>query len=204
MADFPYTSVASKLKAFLEKIPDTGVPGKLTQKELAARGFKSTNDRSLISVLKALGLIGSDGAPTKRWQAYRDRSTNRALLAQLVRDAYADLFAVYPDAHQRPDADLKNFMSSKTKSGERAILYMVQTFKAIAGLADFDAGPVPATIPEGGAEGGTAVPPHLRMELAPQIHINLQVHLTDMDDERKIDAVFRSMAEHIFGREREG
>ncbi|MDL1891244.1 hypothetical protein FBQ96_17035 [Nitrospirales bacterium NOB] len=204
MADFPYTSVAGKLKTFLDKIPETGVPAKLTQQELAARGFKSTNDRTILSVLKALALVGTEGSPTAHWQSYRDRSTNRALLAQLIRTAYADLFAVYPDADRKSDADIRNFMSSKTKAGERAILYMVQTFKALAGMADFGAAPVEVASQEAGPSGANVAQRHVPSKGGmPQVHVNLQIHLTDMDDEKKIDAVFRSMAEHIFGKERE-
>src|SRR4051812_11061390 len=100
MADFPYTTVAGRLRAFLEKIPDTGRPDRITQKELEARGFKTKNDRTLIPVLKTLKLLSNDGTTTENWQLFRNRGQNRALLAQLVREAYAELFRVYPDAHQ--------------------------------------------------------------------------------------------------------
>jgi hypothetical protein len=138
MSDLSYTVVPTKLKQFLEKIPDTGVPAKLTSQELVARGFKSSNDRSIVPVLKAIGMVDGSSVPTSNWAAYRDRKNNRRLMGQLIRSAYGSLYDVYPDAHVRSDEDLRNLMATKTRSGERVVTAMLGTFRALSSMADFE------------------------------------------------------------------
>ena len=98
MSEYPYAHVSSKLKDFIDKIPGTGIPEKVTYNELTARGFKSTNDRTILGVLKHLHFVDAEGIPTENWNLYRNRSSNKALLGALIRSAYSELFAMYPEA----------------------------------------------------------------------------------------------------------
>jgi hypothetical protein len=52
MADFPYSPHAAKLKQFLDHVQKAGVPEKVTIKYLEKVGFKSTNDRYILGILK--------------------------------------------------------------------------------------------------------------------------------------------------------
>jgi uncharacterized protein DUF5343 len=61
MADFPYTTVPGKIKDVLAKIRDVGVPPKVHVRWLKSVGFTSSNDATLIGVLKYVGLIDSGG-----------------------------------------------------------------------------------------------------------------------------------------------
>lgn len=133
-----YTQVSAKLREFISGIPSWGVPQKITHQELAALGFKSSNDRTILGVLKALDIVGPDGRPTEQWQGLRDREGAKTLLALLIRQAYSELYTVYPNAHAISDTQLKNFFSSRSKSGERAVQMAIATFKALVSLADFD------------------------------------------------------------------
>lgn len=206
MAEFPYTVVPAKLKAFLDQIPSTGVPDKLVVKELEARGYKSSNDRGILKVVRELGLVDEAGVPTEKWTQYRDRSRNRILLATTLRSAYPDLFATYPDAHERPEVDIRNFMSSKTRCSEGTVQHMVATFRMLCGLADFRA---PATNDASGtadraADDDRLLPVDVKTggrTAARQIQVNLQIHIPDTADEKKIDSIFRSIARHLFGTE---
>src|SRR5579871_6222208 len=114
MLDITYTTVPNRLKSFLERMTTDGVPQKLTTKTLEERGFRSSNDRSLIRVIKALGFADDSGTPTANWRLYKDRQTNRTLLAGLLRATYSDLFQTYPDAQNRTDKELENYMGSRT------------------------------------------------------------------------------------------
>ncbi len=204
MAEFTYTTVPAKLKSFIDRIPDTGVPGKVTQQELSSRGFKSTNDRTIIPVLKFIGLVGAEGTPTENWQAYRNKGTNKALIAELIRRAYSDLYQTYPDAHLRSDADIRNFIGGKSKAGERALQYMVTTFKTLAQMGDFGAEPPEVAADEVvGKVGSTSLKVAQPRTQTAQVHINLQIHLPDTDDGDRIDRIFKSMATYIFDRKLE-
>jgi len=57
MPEYAYTTVTGKIKPLLEKIRTVGVPPKVTEAWLKSLGFKSTNDRTLIGVLKFIGVI---------------------------------------------------------------------------------------------------------------------------------------------------
>jgi hypothetical protein len=48
-AEFPYITNPANLRKFLEKIRTLGVPDKVSIAYLASLGFKSTNDRPIIS-----------------------------------------------------------------------------------------------------------------------------------------------------------
>ncbi len=52
MGDFVYTTVPGKIKPLLTKIRDVGIPAKVGSEWLKVIGYTSSNDRSLIGVLK--------------------------------------------------------------------------------------------------------------------------------------------------------
>jgi hypothetical protein len=204
MAEVTYTTAPAKLRHLIEKIPDTGVPTRVTIKELEARGFRSSNDRSIIPVLRAINLITPDGVPTDAWQQFRNRAQSKAVMARLVRDAYRDLFDMYPDAHARSETDIRNFMVSRTRAGERAVQYMVATFKTLASLADFGSEQAPYDPPTEEPLPSSRVTVKSNrghVDVSPQIHVNLQIQIPETANAEMIDTIFRSMATNIFGRE---
>ena len=68
VASYPYTQVPGKLRQLLDKIRQIGVPPKATTQWLKTVGFKSSNDATMLSVLKFIGFADpSSGAPTSRW-----------------------------------------------------------------------------------------------------------------------------------------
>jgi hypothetical protein len=73
------------VREFLQKIQAVGVPSKVTVKYLESIGFKSKNDRYLISILKAIGFVDDSGTPTDFWRAYRNKAEAPAVLAAAVR-----------------------------------------------------------------------------------------------------------------------
>jgi Family of unknown function (DUF5343) len=52
MAEFPYTTVPGKLKPLFKKMREVGVPQKATFQWLKSIGFTSSNDATLLGVLK--------------------------------------------------------------------------------------------------------------------------------------------------------
>src|SRR5689334_9666120 len=136
MAEFIYTTVPGKIKPLLNKIRDVGVPSKVTVQWLRSVGFTSSNDASLLGVLKFIGFIDSSGVPTAKWNQYRG-AHSRSVLGEALRAGYADLFAVYPDANSRPQVDLEHVFTTSSSGGKQVIGKTVSTFKALAEEADF-------------------------------------------------------------------
>lgn len=136
---FPYTPNPNNIRRFLELIQSAGVPSKLTQTYLESVGFRSKNDRYLVSVLKQIRFADDTGVPTDRWRQFRDKTRGPVTLAQCLKECYGSLFEAYPDAHLRDPETIHNFMSANTDAAEVTVDRMVATFRAMAAMASFDA-----------------------------------------------------------------
>src|SRR5260370_11941323 len=121
MAEFPYSPHPTRIKPFLEHVQSAGVPDKVTLRYLEKVGFTSKNDRYLMTILKFLGFLDSNGTPTRLWQAYRNRSSGRTTLANALRQAYSDLFQTYPDANRKDNEGVRNLFSAHNKGRESTL-----------------------------------------------------------------------------------
>lgn len=109
MAEFPYSPAPARIKAFFPKIQQVGMPPQVTGEWLASVGFKSTNDRYLIPILKSIGFLDADGVTTDKWKDYRRKQVGPSVLAAAVRTTYQDLFTVYNDAYAKDDEALRDY-----------------------------------------------------------------------------------------------
>ena len=89
-----YLISAKNLAKFLEAVRHAQAPEKLTLKFIEELGFTSTNDRLFVPLLKAMKFVDEAGKPTARFHAFLDDTRWKEVLAEGVRDAYADLFRV--------------------------------------------------------------------------------------------------------------
>jgi len=215
--EFPYSLTPNRLKSFIEQIPRMGIPMKVTTRTLPAMGFKSTNDRTLVVILKSLNLVDDTGVPTPDWQKMRSQDQMRLVLATRIREAYAPLFQLYPDAHERSEVEVRDFIRAHTKSGDRVVTAMVTTFRMLCSLADFSSAPESTNekshssnfTPSGHGGSSPYVPQNqgstrigdVPLYTASNITINLQIQLPEVVDYEYVDAIFESMARHILGRE---
>lgn len=205
MAEYVYTTVPGKIKSLLSKIKDVGIPDTATQAWLKSIGFGSTNDRSLLNVLRVVGLVDENKKPTEAWRQFRG-SSGAKVLARGILEGYRDLYKVYSDAHNRPNADLESVISTATTAGKQAIGKAVATFKALAAEADFNGageepsadesstGPMHAPVSTGPTKAGPARP-----NSGPSLHIDMQVHISPDATPQQIDQIFASMAKHLYG-----
>lgn len=208
MADYVYTTVPGKLRTLLAKIREVGVPSKVTKAWLKSIGFTSSNDASLIGVIKYIGFAeSSSGVPTEKWSQFRG-ARSKKVLGDAVQQAYADLFSVYTDAYQRSRAELENVFSTSSKGGKEVIGKLVSTFKALADEAEF-------TPPErqtdlqvsSGPLHSPVVPQNSAIQTGastscsgPSVHIDVQVHISPEAGPDQIEQIFASMAKHLFGK----
>lgn len=203
MATYPYLNVPTKLKQFFGHIQGAGVPKSVTTKYLEQVGYKSKQDRSIITVLKAIGFLDSSGAPTSYWQHYRNKGEAPAILAKAIKEAYADLFSVYPDAHRKDTEALRNYFSTHTKVGDQALQRIVSTFQALCELADF-AAEAPSTAGEPVARPASA--PAAAAATVAQvstkrdgitINVNIELGLPQAEDPKIYDNFFAALKKHI-------
>lgn len=202
MSTYPSTQNTGNLIKFIKEIPERGVPEKLTIKQLRALGFSSSNDNAIISVLKFIQILDHSGVPAKDYQALRNRDTAPSVLGQKIKEAYADLFRLYPNANSESFDNLNNFFTQHTKGGAATIKNITKTFQTLCGLAKFE-DEIKISIPEGNPNSvcpsKSSAPPSLNKSIDTKIHFNIQVHLPGDQSPEVYDSIFKSLGKYVLG-----
>jgi len=208
-----YMMSANHVPDILEAIQQAGVPPRFTQEFLKSLGFASSNDRSVIGVLKSLGFLDQSGAPTARYRAYRNRAEAPYILADAIREAYSDVFLANQNAQTLPADRVKGILATRVDKGDAVLKKMATTFRALASAAKWDRTPgetgaaAPATEDTGDVDSATELvdasgrePLQVVSERAPaplQYHYNIQIHLPSTKDVSVYNAIFKSLREHL-------
>jgi Family of unknown function (DUF5343) len=204
-----YLITTKNLDAFLNALRTAKAPERFTIKFLNQLDFASSNDRLFLGVMKGLGFIDESGVPSKRYYAFLDQSESGRVLAEAVREAYEDLFAVNKKAHDLSVDEVRNKLKTLTQGqkSEKVISLMANTFKALASLADWsspaavsppptpESRPAPAPIPV--ADSGHDHSPRSKGDKPLQLHYDIHVHLPESRDPAVFDAIFEAMRKHL-------
>jgi uncharacterized protein DUF5343 len=134
-----YFTSFKNVDAIFAAIKAAQAPPRFTQRFLEGLGFQNSNDRLFINVLKAIGFLNDTGEPQRRYHEYLDLSQSETVLAEAIRDAYADLFRVNNHAENMSTQDVKNKMKtlSEGQYTDRVLTQMAGTFKVLCKNADF-------------------------------------------------------------------
>jgi len=134
-----YLTSVKNLEGILNAIRSAQAPYKFTRAFLETLGFKTNADRLIISVLKTLGFLDEGGRPTQQYFEYLDRTQSELVMADGVRDAYADLFKINIKANEMSKQDVisKLKMLSQGKISESVLTKMAMTFTALVKQGDF-------------------------------------------------------------------
>lgn len=204
-----YLITTKNLEGFLNAIKSAKAPERFTNIFLNQLDYSSSNDRLFIRVLKGLGFLEETGVPTKRYYEFLDQGQSGRVLAQAIREAYADLFAVNMKAHEMTVEEVRNKLRTLTQGqkSDNVLGLMANTFKALSDLADWEAAQVqPQEEPR---EERTDQQPGKRELPAPevareplvgkalQLHYNIQIHLPESRDPAVFDAIFQALRKHL-------
>ena len=213
MIDYPYIKTTAKLKEFFEKIPSMGSPPSVSTRWLPKIGFKSANHRPIIRILEFIGFIKSN-KPTDRWRLYQVKRDSKRVLAEAITEAYSELFEVFPDAHLRADAELKDHLQKHLSASDQAINATIGTFKTLCSLAEFKrqksrreraqakpASPARLQQPEAVASATLAAPPPTPAPEIPTLHTDIQIHIHPDADADQIREIFKNMAKYLYDKE---
>lgn len=212
-----YLVTTKNLEAFLNAIKTAKAPERINNKFLANLDFTSSNDRLLIGILKALGFADDSGVPTKRYFDFLDQSRSGAILAEAIREAYSDLFAINTKAEGLSGDDVKNKFRTLTQgqNSDHVLGLMAKTFKALTELADWEAPSADLEekkeeeqkngAPKKGVEEQseeTPVRKERRLSGTDQLslrelHYNIQIVLPETRDIAVFDAIFESLRKHL-------
>lgn len=205
-----YLMGVKNLDAILAKIVEGAAPSKFTAEHLKSLGFASSNDRTIIPILKDLQFLSADGTPLPRYHAYRDRSRSRAVMAEALREAYEDVFHISETPGPEHRKAIEGLFKSKHNSSDRVSQLQASTFFAFLANADLSApagpkvppGPTPdsdsASTPEPTATPTGAATSNLPLgTLTTELHYTIQVHLPATKDIEVFNAIFRSLRENL-------
>ncbi len=210
-----YLITTKNLESFFNSLITAKAPESFTQKFLESLEFKSTNDRLYIGLLKGLGFLDANAVPTERYFKFLDQSQSKQVLADAIKEAYGDLFAVKTKANELSQQEVKNKFRTLTqgKISDKVLHLMANTFKALVGYAEWDTASKKAEDKkEKNDEQATGtktkdLPPaqeetdeegmggKLRNT---QLHYNIQIHLPESRDSAVYDALFKSLKKHLF------
>jgi hypothetical protein len=201
-----YLTSAKNLPAILNAIQTAKAPPKFTQRFLESLEFKSPSDRLIVGVLKALKFIDDDGAPTERYYAFLDQTQAPRILADGIRDAYADLFQVNINAQTLMKSELINKFRtlSQGQLSDSVMDKMATTFTELCKLADFETSP-PKKV-EGKKDEEKPSDEKTKDKERPIVRekirvdglvYNIQIVLPESRDQAVYDALFRSLREHL-------
>jgi hypothetical protein len=205
-----YTLKPNSIPAYFDAILDAQPPERLSLKFLETLGFTSTNDRLFIGILKDLGFLNRDGTPQSRYFAFMDRSQAKQVLADGIREAFADLFAINTKANEFTIEDARNKLRTlyAGKKTDLVIGNIAKTFRALCDYADFSGKPSQwiAAQEQQLADHTLAPPMALKPEdpisasgkikvASMQYHVNIV--LPDTRDQAVYDAIFKSRREHL-------
>lgn len=209
-----YLITTKNLESFFNSLITAKAPDAFTQKFLESLEFKSTNDRLYIGLFKGLGFLDANAVPMERYYKFLDQSQSKQVLAEAVKEAYGDLFAVNVKANELTIQEVKNKLRTLTqgKNSDKVLGLMANTFKALVDYAEW------GTVAKKGEEKKEKITEQ-KMELAKevppvqeeteeesvggklhkaQLHYNIQIHLPESRDPTVYDALFKSLKKHLF------
>jgi len=206
MAEFPYTQTVKSIRILFDQIQAVGKPTKVNQKWIESIGLKTKSDKNLPGVLKFLGFVDGAGVPTQIWMDYRDKTKSAIVLAQSMRASYSTLFAMYPEAHKKDDEALNNFFTSNTTVAAVMVTSILNTFKALRDLADFEAD-VPESIEDDVADAVVKKEERKKPSIGAAggplaITVNIQLQVPATEDASVYDKFFESLYKHVLSKDK--
>jgi hypothetical protein len=197
-----YLTTTKNLAKILASIQNAQAPKQFSTRFLASLGFSNAADRLIIGVLKSLGFLTAEGAPTKRYFEYLDQTQSKRVMAEGIREAYADLFQINLKANELSNNEIKNKLKTLTQGqvGDSVLEKMSSTLKALAQHADFGASSPPEKEPSRidppAPEHGSGISSATGVSLGGLVY-NIQLILPADRDQSVYDALFRSLKEHL-------
>lgn len=209
-----YLITTKNLDSFFNSLVTAKAPEAFTQKVLESLEFKSTNDRLYISLLKGLGFLDPNGVPTERYYKFLDQSQSKQVLAEAIKEAYSDLFAVNIKANELTVQDVKNKFRTLTqgKNSDKVLGLMANTFIALVAYAEWgtptkkgeekkdkkvEVVTEPSKNPDITVDDTDDENTGIKLPKT-QLHYNIQLHLPESRDPAVYDVLFKSLKRHLF------
>ncbi|MEL7656886.1 MAG: DUF5343 domain-containing protein [Bacillota bacterium] len=199
------TGSFTKIPKYFEALLNAQAPAKFTTKFFEDLGFTSSNDRQFIGVLKSIGFLDEAGTPTNRYYKFLDQSNSKIMVADGIKEAYADLFQLNTSAYSMTKPEVEGKFKTLTNGSKAAgtIANMASTFVNLCSYGDWVLPGALSTVigePEKRGENEqTIAKPNVQTQSGGlfDLNYNIHIHLPATRDEGVYDALFASLAKHI-------
>lgn len=198
------TGSFSKIPQYFDVLLTAQAPEKFTVKFFADLGFTSSNDRQFINVLKAIGFLDNSGTPTQRYYRFLDQSCSKKMVAEGIREAYSDLFALNVNANTLEKKEVEGKFKTLTNGSKAAntISQMASTFINLCSYADWNSSNTAENIAEKPkqqtpSEKEEKGEQYSKEEKSFDLNYDIHIHLPATRDQAVYDALFASLAKHI-------
>ena len=202
-----YLNTTKNFDKIMNSILNAKAPERFTNKFLEDLGFKSSNDRLLIGVLKSIGLLDENSQPTQRYYEFLDQSKSKKVIKEGIEEAYEDLFNVRKDAQNMTNEEVKNKLKTLTQGqkGDKVIGCMAMTFKTLCDYADWTEETNKDKIEHVEARPKQNESKYkinndnssMEKETKMNLHYNIQIHLPETTNMAVYDAIFQSLKQHL-------
>ena len=191
----------NKIPQIIEKIKSAGVPERFSIEFLRKLGFPSSNDRAFLPLFKKLGFLSQDGTPTEYYSQLKNPKEADYVLADRIRELYADLFSLDTNINSAPDAEIRGAIARVTGKDEATVTRYFSTFKSFVPLANFEKQSVNAPLVRNSEEEKGEAPkaqkqPYIKQEMV-DFHYNIQIHLPATTDINIYNAIFKSIKDNL-------
>lgn len=206
----PYLTTVKNVPDIFAKIKRAGTPPKFNVEFLkSSLGFASSSDRGIVPQLKFLKFIDENNVPTERYNQFHG-SNGDQVLAQAIKEAYAEVFLANQNANELGDKELKELFASLTGKGDAVAQKMATTFKCLCSLANFNGTdiPLPGTSPAAAVQEELSLPdpttPSANDTNVPRtsqssltLRHDVHIHLPATSDVSVYKAIFRAVNEEL-------
>ena len=201
-----YLNSVKNLSAIMKKIIEGTAPDKFTTEHLKKIGFKSSNDYTVIGLLKDIGFLSENGVPTQRYHDYRNTAKSKQVLGEALKEAYSEIFHLSEKPSQTDKPAIAGLFKSTHNVSDQVAGFMANTFLTLLEMADISSSSKapekkeknkkeeePDDEKKPPAKGGqTELPP-----IMPNLRYNIEIHLPATKDVEVYNSIFKSLREHL-------
>ncbi|MBC1925633.1 DUF5343 domain-containing protein [Listeria innocua] len=207
MTNYPYMVSNNKISQIFDTLNTAAKPDKFTNNVLHNLGYRSTNDRAFITLLKKLNFLNSDSSPTSNYDYLKDSTKSKKIIANQIRELYSEMFSINENMNDASDDEIKGAISRITGKEEKDVKRIFSTFKMLCNYADFSDAKIIDNNGDSESQSEQISPfqqPSLGINTTPEtsklttdFHYNIQIHLPATTDVTVYNAIFKSIKENL-------
>jgi len=203
--NLPYLTASGTLKKALDRLIDAQRPDKFNA-DFLENILKLTGGaaRATIPIMKKMGLLASDGAPTELYARFRTTSGRGAAALQALRNGFPEIFKRSEYAHTLEEGKLKDIIVEITglKASDPVASAIRSTFNVVRSYVpanvDVSINQGESVHPEETASGPVLQQPAVSGVSGPiRLAYNINIVLPETSDLNVLNAIFRSIRENL-------